>query len=291
MSPSGPFRVPPWLHPGFPPEHPTKLLNQVALLNTMLVFSSLFSLIFGLLAWRRGDAIPAVLDASLAGMMGIMLIDLRFRKKVAQTAAIAVALGGLFFWLLVLHGSVMQSGFVWIVVYPAVALFSLGATRGSLAAGILFAGVGGIFVASHHHPGIPLYPFPVILRALSVYLLAYFFSLIMELTRINFLARMEATRADLSRHAELLGKTDLEKAALIEQLERNLREVRALRGLLPVCTDCGKLRDDEGYWRELGNYLQETTGTRLTHGVCPDCAREMYAEFGGTVPEPKAPAN
>jgi hypothetical protein len=269
MKPTAPSRVPAWLHPGFGTDAPASVLRQVSLVNVLLLFSALFSLTFGWFAWRRGDLVPAILDASMAGLMGFMHLHLRIRKNLERTASMAVLLGGVFLWLLVLHGSVMQSGFVWIVIYPAVALFSLGARRGSVAAATLFFGVLAVFILSHH---------------LAVYLLIYFFTLLMEVTRTHFLARQEEARGEQERQARLLEQNNEEKAALIDQLERNLREVRALRGLLPICTDCGKLRDDEGYWQELGAYLHETTGTELTHGICPDCARELYAEF---MPEKK----
>lgn len=52
-------------------------------------------------------------------------------------------------------------------------------------------------------------------------------------------------------------------------------EAARLRSLLPVCSWCGKIRSDEGYWQRLETYLEEASGARVTHGMCPACAAEM----------------
>ena len=73
-----------------------------------------------------------------------------------------------------------------------------------------------------------------------------------------------------------------EQAEQIEQktasLEKALSEVQTLRGLLPMCSHCRKVRDDEGLWSRLDKYLTDHSGTQFTHGLCPDCLRELYPE-------------
>jgi len=61
-------------------------------------------------------------------------------------------------------------------------------------------------------------------------------------------------------------------------LERALSEVQTLRGLLPMCSHCRKVRNDEGLWSRLDKYLADHSGTQFTHGLCPDCIRELYPE-------------
>ncbi len=55
-----------------------------------------------------------------------------------------------------------------------------------------------------------------------------------------------------------------------------LREVRKLRGLLPICSHCKSVKNDEGYWRSLEQYLATRTDADLTHGICPNCLEEHY---------------
>ncbi|MBN1320493.1 MAG: GAF domain-containing protein [Thermoleophilia bacterium] len=74
-----------------------------------------------------------------------------------------------------------------------------------------------------------------------------------------------------SRHMELLA----EKTAALEQA---LSEVRTLRGLLPMCSRCHKIRDDAGLWTQVEQYLTEHTDALVSHGLCPDCLREFFPD-------------
>ena len=70
-----------------------------------------------------------------------------------------------------------------------------------------------------------------------------------------------------------------EKEQLIVDLEDALAKVKTLSGLLPICASCKKIRDDEGYWHQVEEYVQEFSDARFTHGLCPDCAKKMYPDF------------
>ncbi len=64
----------------------------------------------------------------------------------------------------------------------------------------------------------------------------------------------------------------------VAELETTLREVRTLRGILPICSFCKRIRDDQGYWAQVDSYLSQHTEANLSHGVCPDCMAEHYPE-------------
>lgn len=55
------------------------------------------------------------------------------------------------------------------------------------------------------------------------------------------------------------------------QLESALDEVRSLRGILPICAECKRIRDDEGTWHGVEEYLRAREGAEFSHGICPDC--------------------
>lgn len=61
-----------------------------------------------------------------------------------------------------------------------------------------------------------------------------------------------------------------------ENLEGLLAEVKTLGGMLPICSHCKKIRDDKGYWNQIEAYLNEHTEAEFTHGICPDCAKEVF---------------
>jgi len=56
-------------------------------------------------------------------------------------------------------------------------------------------------------------------------------------------------------------------------------EVKRLQQLLPICAHCKSVRDDQGYWTELEAYLQEHADMKFTHGLCPNCIKELYPKI------------
>ena len=67
------------------------------------------------------------------------------------------------------------------------------------------------------------------------------------------------------------------------ELEHALEEVRRLQGLVPICSHCKKIKDNEGYWQEVEAYIEEHAEVRFSHGVCNDCLVEYYPEFADKV--------
>jgi CheY-like chemotaxis protein len=67
-------------------------------------------------------------------------------------------------------------------------------------------------------------------------------------------------------------QAELEKERLITELQELFKQVKTLRGLLPMCTRCKKIRDDNGDWVILEEFIQENSNTDISHGICPDCA-------------------
>ena len=63
-----------------------------------------------------------------------------------------------------------------------------------------------------------------------------------------------------------------------EELKHKLAEIRTLQGMLPICAWCRRVRTDEGLWTRVEQYLTEHTDAKITHGLCPDCEREMFGE-------------
>jgi len=70
-----------------------------------------------------------------------------------------------------------------------------------------------------------------------------------------------------------------EREALILELQDALSKVRTLSGLLPICSACRKIRDDEGYWTSVEAYILLHSDAQFTHGICPDCARRLYPDY------------
>jgi PAS domain-containing protein len=82
-------------------------------------------------------------------------------------------------------------------------------------------------------------------------------------------------------------EVELERERLIGELQKALADIRTLRGLLPICAGCKKIRDDKGYWQGLEQYLSEHAEVQFSHGLCPDCLGKYYpAAEGGPAAGP-----
>ncbi|MCP4581036.1 MAG: PAS domain S-box protein [candidate division Zixibacteria bacterium] len=68
---------------------------------------------------------------------------------------------------------------------------------------------------------------------------------------------------------------EAEREKLIADLQKALKEVKTLGGLLPICSYCKNVRDDQGYWTQVEAYVSEHSGAEFTHGICPDCLEEQ----------------
>ncbi len=71
---------------------------------------------------------------------------------------------------------------------------------------------------------------------------------------------------------------EVEREQLIAELTDALAQIKTLKGLLPICSSCKKIRDDMGYWNTLELYIMEHTDAEFTHGICPDCIRKFFPE-------------
>lgn len=74
-------------------------------------------------------------------------------------------------------------------------------------------------------------------------------------------------------------KTEEEKEKLINNLQETLNEVKTLRGLIPICAWCKKIRDDKGFWNKVESYLKKHSEVNFTHRICPDCAQKHYPDL------------
>lgn len=72
--------------------------------------------------------------------------------------------------------------------------------------------------------------------------------------------------------------TERVDAQRVLELERE-HEIRRLRGLLPICASCKKIRDDEGCWQAIEGYIRDHSEAEFSHGICPDCARKFFPDY------------
>jgi chemotaxis family two-component system sensor kinase Cph1 len=81
----------------------------------------------------------------------------------------------------------------------------------------------------------------------------------------------------LSRSLEEQKRGAAEREKLIGELQDALAHVKVLRGILPICARCKKIRDDKGYWKQVETYIRDHSEANFSHSICPECAKKLYA--------------
>ncbi len=76
-------------------------------------------------------------------------------------------------------------------------------------------------------------------------------------------------------------------ACKIEELHRALGEIKTLRGIVPICASCKKIRDDKGFWSQVEVYVRDHSEAEFSHGICPECEKKFYHEMAREANEKK----
>jgi|GEM_PF-550952 len=70
-----------------------------------------------------------------------------------------------------------------------------------------------------------------------------------------------------------------QREKFIAELQEALDKIKTLKGLIPICACCKKIRDDQGYWNNVESYIKEHAEVEFTHGICPDCMKKLYPNY------------
>jgi PAS domain-containing protein len=87
---------------------------------------------------------------------------------------------------------------------------------------------------------------------------------------------------ELERHRnhleELVKERTSELTKTNEELQEAMSKIKTLKGLIPICAWCKKIRDDKGYWSLLETYISQHSDADFTHGICPECSAKLKRE-------------
>lgn len=76
-------------------------------------------------------------------------------------------------------------------------------------------------------------------------------------------------------------QVEAERERLIHDLQAALTQIKTLSGLLPICSHCKKVRDDEGYWQQIEEYIGHHSDAEFSHSICPECMEKYYDKRAG----------
>jgi hypothetical protein len=98
------------------------------------------------------------------------------------------------------------------------------------------------------------------------------FCIIICVTILNYRQLIGQLIVDISRQRDELKKRNID-------LQGALDEIKTLRGILPLCSFCKKIRDDEGYWEQVDVYIHKYSEADISHGICPECMKRHYPDI------------
>lgn len=151
---------------------------------------------------------------------------------------------------------------LWMFTFPLVTFFLLG-TREGLAWTFAFAlGAAAVLWVLPRWVPVHRYEGEFTVRFFSAFLVDSVLAGWFEYLRQHFRSGMEMERQKLIE----------EQAALQEALAK----VKQLSGMLPICSSCKKVRDDQGYWTQIEAFIRDHSDAEFSHGLCPGCAQELY---------------
>jgi len=219
----------------------------------------------------RGNMAVAGAEFSVALLCLLLLYLIQSPRYLKLGSRVFFVVGWMLSLFVCASPDIPPSIFVLNTVGPIFAFLLLGRRLGLLAAIIMLSSVGILFIWKYGFPpnAVPLIP---ILNITALIISVTFLSYYYEFTR------SETERA-LVRDIAERRRAENEKEKLIYQLQDALAEVTTLSGLLPICSSCKKIRDDEGYWNQIESYIQRHSDAQFSHGICPDCAEKLYPEI------------
>lgn len=90
--------------------------------------------------------------------------------------------------------------------------------------------------------------------------------------------KVETVSARINTHLTLR-RTQKELEEKIFQLQQALANIKTLKELIPICANCKRIRDDEGFWQQVEIYIRDHTHAQFSHGICPDCMETLYPDY------------
>ena len=204
-------------------------------------FGIFVMLCFGITLAIKGRILIPIIDFTCSVLLILTYFYLVATRKLKAACIIA---GISFMGFLILHlitGGTDSSGPIWLFVFPPIIMYLLGKRLGLIFSLTVIAPAIVILVMLYSGHEAAEYSPQFILRVIVSYLVETILFYIMEVQR-----------SEAQEHVNLLS------------------------GLLPICSSCKKIRDDEGSWNRLEAYIEKRTDAAFSHSICPECSKKLY---------------
>ncbi len=247
------------------PNADIELLRRILILNALMIPGLFFTLTLGIIAFSQGNPFLGAVDALMFLVQLVLIILSRKTSNLEIPINIAVSTLLLFFIFLAVQGGMENTAIVWVLLFPSVSISLMGTRRGVFFTLALFLAVLTVFLLQNESYVTGHYSLPFQIRLSAVYITITLLAIIGEELR--------------NRIQERLKKSNQQKEEAIQKLNKSLGEIKTLQGILPICLHCKKIRDDEGYWQAVDQYIHTRTDVQFSHALCPECMSKHYPEY------------
>jgi len=165
-----------------------------------------------------------------------------------------IALSALLFYELYIGGG-NGAAFLWFYIFPSSITFLLGFREGKYWVAVQAIVISVFVFGKIGHD----YPVDMSVRFIAVYMVVAVLSSTLEYLRKKYLDQLIFEK---------------------KQLEKAFDEIRILKGMVPICSSCKKIRDDKGFWTQIESYIKTNSDVEFSHGICPDCATKLFPGVG-----------
>ena len=248
-------------------DHDDDVKRKILLINLMSEIAIVVLVILSFSNLSSNLTLLFTVDLAAALILIGLLIYLRVSGEHKLVSLIGIYLIASLFFFFFATGGVNNTGYLWYYTFPLFSISILGCKRGMQSVCILLA--PSFYLLVYNWPQLTTYSFEFKTRFIPSILVVTIFAYILERTR----EKKENELRDYKNNLEELIEERTRK------LEKALAEIKILKGILPICMHCKKIRDDNGYWNQIEEYIHEHSEAEFTHSLCSECMEEHYPEL------------
>lgn len=187
------------------------------------------------------------------------------------------------FSLLILYmlliGGEGGSKILWMYTFPLISFFLLGKNEGLFWSMAVVTLSILLFWNPFEYSIAYEYSIDFKIRFVATYLIVSAVTYWFETFRYRYRRDIEQKTQTLQQEIAERKHAEQEQERLIDELQKALDEVKTLSGFLPICASCKKIRDDQGYWKQIESYLRDHSSAKFSHSICPECNNRLYPGY------------
>lgn len=243
-------------------DFPERIARKTRIVNMMTACAIFFPFLYSIFYFAIGELLPAVLNWIVLFLYGAtFLLNHLQKKELAKLWLLSVYTIHLFILTKIIFSSATGFHYYYMAVPP---LSFLIYDHNQVFERVLACVIPVIFLVICETINVSS---PLVLLSATT-------NQYIHLSSVLFLFTGLFVIIYLFSNSIMQNEKELERS--IRELEQAASEIKTLKGLIPICSTCKKIRDDKGYWNHLEAHLQKHSYATFSHGICPGCSDELY---------------